>query len=66
MLAVLAGVGTFIATNAVLGGLHAFACGASQAMYAMLRLSVFALPVRVVCWFVAAWIGWTVFDSVSG
>lgn len=64
--AVLAGIGAYIAVNALFGRIHGFACGSSQAMHTLLRFSVFALPIRIACWGVAAWAGWGVFVAMGG
>jgi hypothetical protein len=66
MLALLAGIGTFIGINALLGALHGVASGASQFMNMLLRFSVFALPIRMVGWFAATWAGWSAFDAMGG
>ncbi|PSJ53132.1 hypothetical protein [Pseudaminobacter soli (ex Li et al. 2025)] len=66
VLAILAGIGAYIAVNALFGGIHGFACGSSQAMNTLLRFSVFALPIRMACWCVAAWAGWSAFVAMGG
>ncbi|MEO3387090.1 hypothetical protein [Mesorhizobium sp. CAU 1741] len=66
MIALIAALGAFVAVNALFGAIHGFACGASPYMNMLLRFSVLALPIRVACWFVAAWAGWSVFKSMGG
>jgi hypothetical protein len=66
MVAVLAGIGAYIGVNVLLGAVHGFACGSSQIMNWLLRLSVFALPIRIVCWALAAWAGWRAFVAMGG
>lgn len=61
VLAILAGIGAYIGANALFGALHGSLCGTSQFMSTVLRFSVFAFPIRLVCWAVAAWAGWSVF-----
>ncbi len=65
VLAVLAGIGAYIAVNALIGGIHGFASGSSQFMHMLLRVSVLALPIRIACRAVAAWAGWHVFVVVG-
>jgi hypothetical protein len=59
VLAILAGIAAFICTNALFGALHGILCGSSQTFNMLLRVSVFALPIRLACWAVAAWAGWS-------
>lgn len=66
VIAVLAGIGAYIGVNALIGGIHGFACGSSQTLNALLRFSVFALPIRIACWCVAAWAGRSAFVAMGG
>lgn len=63
--AIVAGLGTFIGLNIVLALIHGMACGASQFLNMLLRYSYLAWPIKVACWFGAAWMGITVFDALS-
>lgn len=62
--AILAGLGAFILVNALLGAVYGLLCGSSQTMNAFLRFSVLAFPMRVTCWVVAAWAGWSAFAAL--
>ena len=64
VLAIFAGIAAFICTNALFGALHGILCGSSQTMNMLLRFSVFALPIRLACWAVAAWVGWSTGTAV--
>ncbi|WP_084412097.1 hypothetical protein [Fulvimarina manganoxydans] len=66
VLAIIAGLGTFIGLNMVFGLVTALACGASQFMNVMLRFSYFALPIRMLGWFTSAWIAIDVGASIVG
>lgn len=66
VLAILAGIGAYIAVNALFGAAHGVACGISQFMNMLLRVSPLALPIRIACWAVAAWAGWRVFVAMGG
>lgn len=65
-LAIIAGLGTFIGANVLLATIHAIARGSSQFMNMLLGYSYFALPIKVVGWFAAAWAGMSVFDAMGG
>jgi hypothetical protein len=65
VLAVLAGIGTYIAVNAAFGVVHSILCTSSQFMNMLLRVSYFAFPIRAACWAVAAWAGWSVGASMA-
>lgn len=60
VLAIFVGIAAYIVVNALFGALHGMLCGSSQFMNMLLRVSVFALPIRMACWAVAAWVGWSV------
>ncbi len=66
MLALLAGIGSFIGVNALFGAVHGLACGASQFLNMVLRFSVLAKPIRLVELIVAAWAGVSVFIAMGG
>lgn len=66
MLAVLAGLGAFIGVNAVLAFVYGLAAGASQLMYVLLRLSPLSLPIRMLGWAVAGYIGFAAYEAVTG
>ena len=65
LVAILAGVTTYIIVNAVFGALHGLLCGSSGTMLALLRFSPFAFPIRLACWGAAAWAGWGVGAAVA-
>lgn len=65
VIAVLAGLGTFIGLNVVLAFAYGMACGASQFLNMLLRFSWLAWPIKIVCWFGTAWLGMSVFDSTN-
>jgi hypothetical protein len=64
-LAILAGLAAYIGINGLLGAVHGFLCGSSQAMSALLRFSPLAFPIRLACWALAGWAGWSAFAAVS-
>lgn len=64
--AVLAGLGTMIGVNIGIGAVRAIACASSQFLNMLLRFSVLALPIRMVGWFAAAWVGLSVYAAING
>lgn len=64
VVALLAGIAAFIAVNAILAFIWGWCCGSSQTMHALLRFSVFALPIRLVCFVAALWAGASAFMAV--
>lgn len=66
LIAILAGIGAYIGVNALFGAAHGILCGSSQFMSWLLRASVFALPIRIASWAVAAWAGWSAFTEMGG
>lgn len=65
LLAILAGLAAYIVANGLLGAVHGFLCGSSQSMSALLRFSPIAFPIRLACWALAAWTGWSAFAAVN-
>ena len=65
VLAIIAGLGTFLLANVVLSIAYGIATGASQYLNAILRFSVFGLPIKVVGWFGATWLALSVFEAVA-
>ncbi len=65
LLAILAGVTTYIVINALFGALYGLLCASSRTMLALLRFSWFSFPIRLACWGGAAWAGWTVGAAVT-
>lgn len=65
MLAVTAGLATFIGLNVILIFVYGLACGASQFLNMLLRFSYLAWPIKIACWFGMAWVGMSVFDALS-
>lgn len=66
LIAILAGIGAYIGVNALFGAAYSVLCGSSQFMNMLLRVSVFALPIRIASWAVAAWAGWRAFTAMGG
>lgn len=64
MVALLAGLATFISINVVLAFAYGLACASSQAMLVLLRFSYFAWPIKIACWFGAAWAGMSVWEGM--
>lgn len=64
IIAVLAGIGTFIGLNIVLAFTYGIACAASQFLTMLLRFSWLAWPIKIACYFGTAWAGMSVFDAV--
>lgn len=65
VIAVFAGLATFIGLNVGLAFVYGMACGASQFLNMLLRFSYLAWPIKMACWFGAAWMGMTVFDTLN-
>lgn len=65
MLAVIAGLGTFIGLNAVLTVGYGIACGISQLLNALLRFSYVGWVIKCVAWFGCAWAGMSVWEAVA-
>lgn len=65
LVAILAGVTTYIVVNALFGALYGFLGASSRKMLALLRFSPFAFPIRLACWAAAAWAGWIVGAAVA-
>lgn len=66
MLAVIAGLATFIGVNVVLAFAYGIACASSQALFVLLRFSPLAWPIKMIAWFGAAWAGLSVFQAMGG
>jgi hypothetical protein len=65
MVAVIAGIATFIGSNLVLAFAYGIACGTSQALHVLLRFSFLAWPIKIAAWFGAAWAGVSVWDALQ-
>ena len=65
VIAVTAGLATFIGLNLILILIYGMACSASQFLSMLLRFSYFAWPIKIACWFGIAWMGMSVFDALS-
>lgn len=65
MVAVLAGLAAFIGINVALAFAYGVACTSSQALLVLLRFSYFAWPIKIGCWFGAAWAGMSVWEAVG-
>lgn len=65
-MAIVAGLGAFIGANVLLSLVYAIARGSSQFMNMLLGYSYFALPIKIIGWFVAAWLGRSAFDAMGG
>lgn len=65
VIAVVAGLGTFVGVNLMLAFAYGMACAASPFLNMLLRFSVLAWPIKVACWFGTAWLGMSVFDAIS-
>jgi hypothetical protein len=65
MIAALAGFGIFIVLNVVLALVYSIACGSSQFLNMVLRFSYLSLPIKLVCWFGAAWAGMSVWEAMG-
>lgn len=63
--AVFAGLATFIGINVIFVFAYGLACASSQAMLVLLRFSYFAGPIKIACWFGAAWAGMSVWEAVA-
>lgn len=65
MVAILAGLLTFIGLNIVLGMIYGIACSTSPFMHMLLRFSYLAWPIKIAAWFGAAWVGLSVWDALA-
>jgi hypothetical protein len=65
VIAVLAGLATFIGVNIGLAFFYGMACGASKFLNMLLRFSFLAWPIKLMCWFGTAWLGMSIFDALS-
>lgn len=65
MVAVLAGLATFIGINVVLAFAYGVACASSQALLVLLRFSYFAWPIKMAAWFGAAWAGMSMWEALA-
>jgi len=63
-LVLLAGIGTFIGLNFVLAFAYGMACGASQFLNVLLRVSAFAWAIKLGGWLATAWLGIAVFNAL--
>lgn len=64
MVAVIAGLAAFIGINVVLAFAYGVACASSQALLVLLRFSYLAWPIKIACWFGAAWAGMSVWAAL--
>lgn len=65
MVAVLAGLASFVGINVALAFAYGVACASSQALLVLLRFSYFEWPIKIACWFGAAWAGISVWDALA-
>lgn len=65
MIAVFAGLGTFIGVNTVLSFAYGFACAHSQFLHVLLRFSLLAWPIKIAGWATCAWAGMSVWEALG-
>lgn len=65
MLAVFAGLATFIGLNMAWAFAYGFACANSQVLLVLLRFSPLAWPVKVAVWVGCAWAGMSVWEALA-
>lgn len=65
MVAVFAGLATFIGLNVIAAFAYGVACASSQLLLALLRFSYFSLPIKLAVWFGCAWAAMSVWEALS-